>query len=242
MAVAKKKTVDPPVKKTVDPPVNNNWKPLNEQGGITKIGNMTAEDATEAFDKPGYKLDLSKSKKGWRGTRWLYQPYYVKSNEKPKREEITAKLPTKKLVSKPIDKSIQKSSTQKKVAAEKPKFEPAPKTKKLTKGGGRTGNIGTAIKNVVGKQVFKKEEKMSGAYKRATSASGTGSQAGMNKADRSIDLKDQVKNLKSVRKDVKKSTGYDVKKDIKDTKKALKWSEKVGSGKNRYLSISGRKK
>jgi uncharacterized protein YcfJ len=228
MAVAKKKTVDPPVKKTVDPPVNNNWKPLNEQGGITKIGNMTAEDATEAFDKPGYKLDLSKSKKGWRGTRW--------------REEITAKLPTKKLVSKPIDKSIQKSSTQKKVAAEKPKFEPAPKTKKLTKGGGRTGNIGTAIKNVVGKQVFKKEEKMSGAYNRATSASGTGSQAGMNKADRSIDLKDQVKNLKSVRKDVKKSTGYDVKKDIKDTKKALKWSEKVGSGNNRYLSISGRKK
>jgi uncharacterized protein YcfJ len=234
MAVAKKTNGDPPV--------NNNWKPLNEQGGITKIGNMTAEDATEAFDKPGYKLDLSKSKKGWTGTRWQYQPYYVKSDEKPKREEITAKLPTKKLVSKPIDKSIQKSSTPKKEAVEKPKFEPSPKTKKLTKGSGRTGNIGTAVKNVVGKRVFKKEEKMAGAYNRATSASGTGSQAGMNKMNRAKELQDQVKELKSVRKDVKKSTGYDVKKDIKDTKKALKWSEKVGSGNNRYLSISGRKK
>jgi uncharacterized protein YcfJ len=186
--------------------------------------------------------DLDNYRKGVPDRKMAYSLDDKKAPEKPKREEITAKLPTKKLVSKPIDKSIQKSSTQKKVAANKPKFEPAPKTKKLTKGGGRTGNIGTAIKNVVGKQVFKKEEKMAGAYKRATSASGTGSQAGMNKADRSIDLKDQVKNLKSVRKDVKKSTGYDVKKDIKDTKKALKWSEKVGSGNNRYLSISGRKK
>lgn len=234
MAVAKKNNGDPPV--------NNNWKPLNEQGGITKIGNMTAEDESESFSKPGYKLDLSKSKKGWTGTRWQYQPYYVKSDEKPKREEITAKLPTKKLVSKPLDKTIQKSSTPKKEDVEKPKFIPTPKSKKLTKGSERTGNIGTAVKNVVGKQVFKKEEKMSGAYSRATSASGTGSQAGMNKADRKDNLKSQIKELKSVRKDVKKSTGYDVKKDIKDTKKALKWSEKVGSGKNRYLSISGRKK
>lgn len=186
--------------------------------------------------------DLTNYRKGVVDGKLAYSLNDKKVPEKPKREEITAKLPTKKLVSKPIDKSIQKSSTQKKVAAEKPKFEPAPKTKKLTKGSGRTGNIGTAVKNVVGKQVFKKEEKMSGAYNRATSASGTGSQAGMNKVDRSVDLKDQIKDLKSVRKDVKKSTGYDVKKDIKDTKKALKWSEKVGSGKNRYLSISGRKK
>jgi len=186
--------------------------------------------------------DLDNYRKGVPDRKMAYSLDDKKVPEKPKREEITAKLPTKKLVSKPIDKSIQKSSTPKKEAVEKPKFEPASKTKKLTKGGGRTGNIGTAIKNVVGKQVFKKEEKMAGAYNRATSASGTGSQAGMNKMNRAKELQDQVKDLKSVRKDVKKSTGYDVKKDIKDTKKALKWSEKVGSGNNRYLSISGRKK
>jgi len=186
--------------------------------------------------------DLDNYRKGVPDRKMAYSLDDKKVPEKPKREEITAKLPTKKLVSKPIDKSIQKSSTPKKEAVEKPKFEPASKTKKLTKGGGRTGNIGTAIKNIVGKQVFKKEEKMAGAYNRATSASGTGSQAGMNKMNRAKELQDQVKDLKSVRKDVKKSTGYDVKKDIKDTKKALKWSEKVGSGNNRYLSISGRKK
>jgi uncharacterized protein YcfJ len=186
--------------------------------------------------------DLTNYRKGLVDGKLAYSLNDKKVPEKPKREEITAKLPTKKLVSKPIDKSIQKSSTQKKEAVEKPKFEPDPKTKKLTKGSGRTGNIGTAVKNVVGKRVFKKEEKMAGAYNRATSASGTGSQAGMNKADRSVELKTEIKNLKSVRKDVKKSTGYDVKKDIKDTKKALKWSDQVGSSKNRYLSISGRKK
>jgi len=226
---------------------NNTVKPKKKND----FGVMTPEE--EARFRKEYNIpkdkditisegDLTNYRKGLVDGKLAYSLNDKKVPEKPKREEITAKLPTKKLVSKPIDKSIQKSSTPKKEAVEKPKFEPSPKTKKLTKGSGRTGNIGTAIKNVVGKRVFKKEEKMAGAYNRATSASGTGSQAGMNKADRSIDLKDQIKDLKSVRKDVKKSTGYDVKKDIKDTKKALKWSDQVGSSKNRYLSISGRKK
>jgi uncharacterized protein YcfJ len=226
---------------------NNTVKPKKKND----FGVMTPEE--EARFRKEYNIpkdkditisegDLTNYRKGLVDGKLAYSLNDKKVPEKPKREEITAKLPTKKLVSKPIDKSIQKSSTPKKEAVEKPKFEPTPKTKKLTKGSGRTGNIGTAVKNVVGKRVFKKEEKMAGAYNRATSASGTGSQAGMNKADRSVELKTEIKNLKSVRKDVKKSTGYDVKKDIKDTKKALKWSEKVGSGNNRYLSISGRKK
>lgn len=230
MAVAKKEPVDKEKKnlsKREQDKINREYE--------KNTGKKLPKDGKASMSEAAYSE--------WKSTGKLNHLYSINSDsQKPKKEDITAKLPTKKLESKPIDKSIQKSSTPKKEAIEKPKFEPESKSKKLTKGSGRTGNVGTAVKNVVGKQVFKKEEKMAGAYNRATSAYGTGSQAGMNKADRKDNLNSQIKELKSVRKDVKKSTGYDVKKDIKDTKKALKWSEKVGSGNNRYISISGRKK
>lgn len=207
--------------------VNREWESLNKK----KLGK--GENA--AISEAAYK--------DWKSTGKLNYTYYnPKDKETTKKEEITAKLSTKKLTQTPVDKTVKRVSAPSSAKEEKPKFTPEAKSKKLTKGGSRTGNIATTAKNIVGKQVFKREEKMSGAYNRATSAYGTGDQSGMGKLDRRIELKDQLKDLKSNRKSIKKSTGVDVKSDIKDTKKAIKWSDKVGSNKNRYLSISGRKK
>ena len=161
------------------------------------------------------------------------------STPKQKPEPVTAKLPTRKLTSTPISNSIVKQKAAKTVKEEAPKFEPTPGTKKLTKGSGsRTGNVGTAIRNVVGKQVFKSEAKKAAAYKRATSAVGTGSLAGMSKQERASELKGQMKDLKAA----KKTNKTDVRAEMKDTKKAIKWSNKVGSNKNQYLNIYGKKK
>jgi hypothetical protein len=203
--------------------VNKEWESLNKK----KLGKGENASISEA------------AYKDWKSTGKLNYTYYNPKDKEPaKREEVTAKLPTKKIQQTPIDKSIVKAKQDKKTEDAKPKYTPEAGTKKLTKGGGRTGNIGTAVKNVIGKQVFKKEEKMAGAYNRATGTAGTGSQAGLTKIDRRNELKTQVKDLKSA----KKATGVNVRSDIKDTKKAIKWSDKVGSNSNRYLSISGRKK
>jgi hypothetical protein len=204
--------------------VNREWENMNKK----KLGK--GENA--AISEAAYK--------DWKSTGKLNYTYYNPKDKEPapKKEEITAKLQTKKIQQTPIDKNIVKSKTEKKTAEAKPTYTPEAKTKKLTKGGGRTGNVGTAVKNVIGKQVFKREEKLASAYKRATSTAGTGSQAGQGKIERRNELKGQIKDLKSARK----ATGVDVRSDIKDTKKAIKWSDKVGSNSNRYLNISGRKK
>lgn len=165
------------------------------------------------------------------------------TSDKPKpspKPEITATLKTKKLSTSTKTPDRERSTT-KTSEESKPKFTPEAKSKKLTKGG-RTGNLGTTVKNVVGKQVFKSEQKKSDAYNRATSGTGTGSLAGASKMDRARALKDRKSELKSVKKDVKKSTGVSLRSEIKDTKKAIKWSNKVGENKNKYLTISGKKK
>jgi len=205
--------------------VNKEWESLNRKK-LPKGENAAISDAAY---------------KEWKSTGKLNHTYY-NPKDKPKKEEVTATLKTKKLTQTPVDKSVKRVSTPSTKKEEKPKYTPEAGAKKLTKGGGRTGNVATAAKNVVGKQVFKSEQKASDSYNRATSTSGTGSQAGMSKIERRNELKTQLKDLKSDRKYVKKSTGVDVKSDIKDTRKAIKWSDKVGSNKNRYLTISGRKK
>lgn len=204
--------------------VNKEWESL---GGEKLNGRRAKLDQT-AYDS-------------WKKTGKLNGTYVndEATAAKQKPEPVTAKLPTRKLTSTPVTSAIVKPKAAKTAKEEAPKFTPTPGTKKLTKGSGsRTGNIATAVKNAVGKQVFKSETKKAAAFNRATSASGTGSLAGASKSERAEQLKGQMKNLK----EAKKVNKTDVRAEMKDTKKALKWSNKVGSNKNQYLNMYGKKK
>lgn len=221
----------------------NNVKPKeavlskSEQNKVNKEWERTTG---EKLNGENAKLDQT-AYDAWKKTGILNGTYTNGKSVTPakqKPEPVTAKLPTRKLTSTPVNNTLVKPKASK-VKEEAPKFTPTPGTKKLTKGSGsRTGNLSTAVKNAVGKQVFKSELKKSSAFNRATSAVGTGSLAGMDKTDRRNELKGQIKDLKAARKTNK----TDVKAELKDTRKALKWSNKVGSSKNQYLNIYGKKK
>lgn len=221
----------------------NNVKPkeaILSKSEQDKVNKEWERNTGEKLNGENAKLDQT-AYDAWRKTGKLNGTYTNGKSVTPakqKPEPVTAKLPTRKLTSTPVNNTIVKPKAAK-AKEEAPKFTPTPGVKKLTgRSGSRTGNVATAVKNAVGKQVFKSEVKKSAAYNRATSAAGTGSLAGASKSERAEQLKGQMKDLKEARKTNK----TDVKAEMKDTKKALKWSNKVGSSKNQYLNIYGKKK
>jgi len=232
--------------------VPSTYKPFSQQNyDPSTIYPMTPADtlAHPSMSKAGYRIDLKRSQKiadSPSGSPKVYQEEYiklpktkVKKETVKKREEITARLPTKKVTTisgSSGTRDIIKSKSTPKKTGEKVEYTPLAKTKKLTTGGGRTGNLSTSVKNVVGKQVFKKEQKMSESYNRATKgAFGEGSQAGMNAAERRAELKQAKSDIKAYKKTAttKENKGA-ARAALKDTRKALKWSDKVSKGQNRY--------
>lgn len=240
--------------------VPSTYRPFSRQNyDPSTIYPMTPADTLDLnLSKPGYRIDLKRSQKiadSPTGRPRVFQDEFIKlAKPKPKKEvvkqrtEITASLPTKKVTTisgSSGTRDIIKSKSTPKKTEEKVEYTPLAKTKKLTKGGGRTGNLSTSVKNVVGKQVFKKEQKMSGSYNRATKsgAFGEGSQAGMNAAERRSELKQVKSDIKAYKKEaVSRENKRAAKVALKDTRKALKWSDKVAKGQNKYMSLTGKKK
>jgi hypothetical protein len=173
----------------------------------------------------------SEAYNSWKKTGNLTGTYY---NPEPKPEPVKRvevnKLATKKIQSTMPKADIVKSKSSSATSAPMPKkFVPEPKTKKLSSGGRSVmgQNVGTAVKNVIGKAKYARQEKMAEAGKKALRGEGAVGPSSTAKLE-------ALREKKSALKEARKETGVKVGKEIRDVKKGIRYEKKVMRGKDVY--------
>jgi len=173
----------------------------------------------------------SEAYNSWKKTGNLTGTYY---NPEPKPEPVKRvevnKLATKRIQSTMPKAEIVKSKSSSATSAPMPKkFVPEPKTKKLSSGGRSVmgQNVGTAVKNVIGKAKYARQEKMAEAGKKALRGEGAVGPSSTAKLE-------ALREKKSALKEARKETGVKVGKEIRDVKKGIRYEKKVMRGKDVY--------
>jgi len=191
------------------------------KGVIAKLRLPKGENA--ALSEEAYKE--------WKKTGSLNHTYY---DPKPKPEPVKRvevnKLATKKIQSTMPKADIIKPKSSSPTSTPMPKkFVPEPKTKKLSSGGRSVmgQNVGTAVKNVIGKAKYARQEKMAEAGKKALRGEGAVGPSSTAKLE-------ALREKKSALKEARKETGVKVGKEMRDVKKGIRYEKKVMRGKDVY--------
>jgi hypothetical protein len=197
-----------------------------------KIVNADWEKAFKKKLPKGENARLeSEAYNSWKKTGNLAGAYY---NPEPKPEPVKRvevnKLATKKIQSTLPKAEIIKSKSSSATSAPMPKkFVPEPKTKRLSSGGRSVmgQNVGTAVKNVIGKAKYARQEKMAEAGKKALRGEGAVGPSSTAKLE-------ALREKKSALKEARKETGVKVGKEIRDVKKGIRYEKKVMRSKDVY--------
>ena len=169
----------------------------------------------EAYVKKGYDFGITPDNlRAFRAGDHKWSVYTIEKTKPEPRQEVTAKLETKKLKSTSVA-TPSRIKTEAKKEEPKPKFTPKPLVKKLTSNAKLTGNLKTRVQNKIGEKQFKKEEKLSESYQRNKAGAPTS------------------KDLKAEKKEVRK-LGYG--KAARDIGKAEKFARREEKGKNKYFT------
>jgi hypothetical protein len=173
----------------------------------------------------------SEAYNSWKKTGNLTGAYY---NPEPKPEPVKRvevnKLATKRIQSTMPKAEIIKSKSSSATSAPMPKkFVPEPKTKRLSSGGRSVmgQNVGTSVKNVIGKAKYARQEKMAEAGKKALRGEGAVGPSSTAKLE-------ALREKKSALKEARKETGVKVGKEMRDVKKGIRYEKKVMRGKDVY--------
>jgi hypothetical protein len=173
----------------------------------------------------------SEAYNSWKKTGNLTGAYY---NPEPKPEPVKRvevnKLATKKIQSTMPKADIIKSKSSSAISAPAPKkFVPEPKTKRISSGGRSVmgQNVGTTVKNVIGKAKYARQEKMAEAGKKALRGEGAVGPSSTAKLE-------ALREKKSALKEARKETGVKVGKEMRDVKKGIRYEKKVMRGKDVY--------
>ena len=240
--------------------VPSRYKPFSQQNySPENIVPMEPAD-TASFSKPGYRVDLSRSKKIKDGN--AFQETYIKlapnSAAKKTVTKKTTTAPNKsedvKVGTLPIRKATTIETTRKEELVKRPKstITVPVEVKRPSKVSGRlkitgkkagasfnkraTKNVGTTVlagrvRGAVQNAKFNREEKLAGGYERVGKAV----------EQRGASMKENVKDIKEYKKYVKSAEGKktlgkeakSIKKDLNLSKRYLKREDK---GKNKYFN------
>jgi len=168
--------------------------------------------------------------KEWKTKGRLNHVYFNPPEPAPPRTDVN-KLATKKIQSTMPKADIIKPKSSSTPSNPAPnKFVPEPKTKKLSSGGRSVmgQNVGTAVKNVIGKAKYGRQQKLAEAGKKALVGEGN---AGPSSAAKVSALKEKISSLKEIKKTNLRS---EAKAGIKEARKGIRYEKKVMKGKDVY--------